>query len=123
MGGVSQDGLCTVVRAGGGREISAQSGVLPQMRDSLRVLRVLPRLRKRKKWMEENMPDRFATLSVEDGEKGEDGEKSKRQKRGGKGQVKVKKKETDKAEKKIQLSIAPRGKKKSVTVVQGLRTF
>lgn len=76
-----------------------------------------------KKWMEENMPDRFATLSVEDGEKGEDGEKSKRQKRGGKGQVKVKKKETDKAEKKIQLSIAPRGKKKSVTVVQGLRTF
>lgn len=76
-----------------------------------------------KKWMEENMPDRFATLSVEDGDKGEDGEKSKRQKRGGKGQVKVKKKEADKAEKKIQLSIAPRGKKKSVTVVQGLRTF
>ena len=37
--------------------------------------------------------------------------------------VKVKKKEADKAEKKIQLSIAPREKKKSVTVVQGLKTF
>jgi len=78
-----------------------------------------------KKWMEESMPDRFATLSVEDGEKagGEGGETSKRQKRGGKGMVKVKKKEADSAEKKIQLSIAPRGKRKSVTVVQGLKTF
>ena len=53
---------------------------------------------------------RFATLSVEDGDKGggggggggEGGETSKRQKRGGKGMVKVKKKEADKAEKKIQ---------------------
>ncbi len=76
-----------------------------------------------KKWLEENMPDKFAELSVE-GE-GDDGgeEGKKRQKRGGKGMVKVKKKEADKAEKKVLLSIAPRGKKKSVTVVQGLRTF
>ena len=43
-------------------------------------------------------------MSVEDGEKagGEGGETSKRQKRGGKGMVKVKKKEADSAEKKIQ---------------------
>merc|ERR1712025_215351 len=42
--------------------------------------------------------------------------------RGGKGAVKAKKKEAD-VEKKIILSIAPRGKKKAVTVVQGLKTF
>ena len=35
--------------------------------------------------------------------------------------MKAKKKEAA-AEKKIQLSIAPRGKKKAVTVVQGLKT-
>ena len=47
---------------------------------------------------------RFATLSVDDGDKGggEGGETSKRQKRGGKGMVKVKKKEADSTEKKIQ---------------------
>ena len=47
------------------------------------------------------MPDRFAILSVDDCDKG-GGETSKRQKRGGKGMVKVKKKEADSAEKKIQ---------------------
>jgi hypothetical protein len=68
------------------------------------------------------MPDKFAKLSMEGDDKdGEDGKK--RQKRGGKGMVKVKKKESDKTEKKVMLSIAPRGKKKSVTVVQGLKTF
>lgn len=36
--------------------------------------------------------------------------------------VKAKKKEAE-MEKKILLSIAPRGKKKAVTVVQGLKTF
>merc|ERR1712012_1326499 len=46
----------------------------------------------------------------------------KRQKRGGKGMVKAKKKEAE-VEKLIKLSIAPRGKKKAVTVVQGLKTF
>merc|ERR1711864_30553 len=44
------------------------------------------------------------------------------QKRGGKGAMKAKKKEVD-VEKRIVLSIAPRGKKKAVTVVQGLKTF
>ena len=46
----------------------------------------------------------------------EDGKK--RQKRGGKGIMKAKKKEAE-LEKRITLSIAPRGKKKAVTVVQG----
>ena len=47
-----------------------------------------------------------------------DEEAKKRQKRGGKGMVKAKKKEAE-LEKRITLSIAPRGKKKAVTVVQG----
>ena len=50
---------------------------------------------------------RFATLSVEDGDKGGGGEGGKRQKRGGKGMVKVKKKESDNVEKKIQGLIRP----------------
>ena len=82
-----------------------------------------------KKWLEENMPDKFASLcvsgsgpgSAQDDGQGEDGKK--RQKRGGKGMVKAKKKETDKKDKKISLFIAPRGKRKSVTVVQGMATF
>merc|ERR1712012_81686 len=51
-----------------------------------------------------------------------DEDAKKRQKRGGKGMMKAKKKE-EKVDKKILLSIAPRGKKKAVTVVQGLKTF
>jgi hypothetical protein len=47
-----------------------------------------------------------------------DDDAKKRQKRGGKGMVKAKKKEAE-LEKRITLSIAPRGKKKAVTVVQG----
>lgn len=54
-----------------------------------------------------------------DDEGGED--EKKRQKRGGKGVLKTKKKEE--VPKKICLSRAPRGKKKSVTVVTGLSTF
>lgn len=51
-------------------------------------------------------------------------EEKKRQKRGGKGMVKAnKKKEDNDKEKKITVSRAPRGKKKSVTVVTGLSTF
>merc|ERR1711890_40581 len=49
-------------------------------------------------------------------------EEKKRQKRGGKGMMKAKKKEAE-VEKRITLSIAPRGKRKAVTVVQGLKTF
>lgn len=48
-------------------------------------------------------------------------EEKKRQKRGGKGMIKSKKKEE--LPKRITLSRAPRGKKKSVTVVTGLSTF
>ena len=68
------------------------------------------------------MPEKFSQMSVgsEAGETDEDAKK--RQKRGGKGMMKAKKKE-EKVEKRILLSIAPRGKKKAVTVVQGLKTF
>merc|ERR1711983_766794 len=80
-----------------------------------------------KKWLEENLPDEFSKLSTS-GEGGGTGnvetdeDAKKRQKRGGKGMMKAKKKE-EKVDKKILLSIAPRGKKKAVTVVQGLKTF
>lgn len=50
---------------------------------------------------------------------GED--EKKRQKRGGKGMLKAKKKED--VPKFVTVSRAPRGKKKSVTVVTGLSTF
>merc|ERR1711983_202461 len=61
-----------------------------------------------RKWLETNMPDQFAALSVDGGDADDDAKK--RQKRGGKGMMKAKKKE-EKVEKKILLSIAPRGKK------------
>lgn len=54
---------------------------------------------------------------------GEDDEK-KRQKRGGKGMIKPnKKKDAGEKDKKIFLSRAPRGKKKSVTVVSGMASY
>lgn len=88
-----------------------------------------------KAWLAKNLPDQFEKMSVGagggggtgggaeggDGVEGESDEK-KRQKRGGKGMVKAKKKEAD-VEKRIVLSMAPRGKKKAVTVVQGMKTF
>ena len=75
--------------------------------------------------MSENLPEKFASLGLdqppkEGDEGGDDGKK--RQTRGGKGMKKAKKKGAE-VEKKILLSIAPRGKKKAVTVVQGLKTF
>lgn len=48
-------------------------------------------------------------------------DEKKRQKRGGKGMLKTKKKEE--VQKLVTVSRAPRGKKKSVTVVTGLSTF
>lgn len=51
---------------------------------------------------------------------GED--EKKRQKRGGKGMMKAKKTKED-GPKKVCVSRAPRGKKKSVTVVTGLSSF
>ncbi len=76
-----------------------------------------------KNWLAKNMPDQFEKLSVGGAEGGAGGEgaegESKRQKRGGKGMVKAKKKEAD-IDKRIILSMAPRGKKKAVTVVQAV---
>lgn len=64
----------------------------------------------------------FAFLSISDEEENAGGEEEKkRQKRGGKGMLKSKKKED--VPKLVQVSRAPRGKKKSVTVVSGLSTF
>ena len=78
------------------------------------------------KWLEKNLPEKFAALGLgnPEGDNKEvegDEDAKKRQKRGGKGMVKAKKKEVE-VDKHIILSIAPRGKKKSVTVVQGLKT-
>ena len=56
-----------------------------------------------------------------DAEPSQGEEEKKRQKRGGKGMMKAKKKAEK--EKKICLSRAPRGKKKFVTVITGLKTF
>ncbi len=87
-----------------------------------------------KRWLAENMPDKFSALSLEapGGDEKVEGseagaaageqEGKKRQTRGGKGMVKAKKKDKE-VEKRITLFIAPRGKRKSVTVVQGLKTF
>jgi len=82
-----------------------------------------------KEWLAKNLPEQFERLSMAaaaassaDTEGAADGDEKKRQKRGGKGIVKAKKKEAE-AEKKIILSKAPRGKKKAVTVVEGLKTF
>lgn len=58
---------------------------------------------------------------IDDSENGGTEEEKKRQKRGGKGIIKTKKKED--APKRVCVSRAPRGKKKSVTVVMGLSTF
>lgn len=61
--------------------------------------------------------------ATEDGstEAGGGEDEKKRQKRGGKGMLKTKKKED--IPRLITVSRAPRGKKKSVTVVTGLSTF
>lgn len=82
-----------------------------------------PEYDKCKVWLEKNLPSEFANLKVggEDSGEGSNEEEKKRQKRGGKGMIKAKKKED--LPKQVCLSRAPRGKKKSVTVVTGLHTF
>lgn len=73
------------------------------------------------------MPAEFSKVKI-DGDAGtEDAsgtadDDKKRQKRGGKGMVKAKKTKDD-GPKKVCVSRAARGKKKSVTVVTGLSTF
>lgn len=81
-----------------------------------------PEYEKCKQWLERNLPEEFEKL-MKIGDKEEDGgeEEKKRQKRGGKGIMKAKKKED--VPKQVCVSRAPRGKKKSVTVVTGLSTF
>ncbi|KAH8280765.1 hypothetical protein KR054_010253 [Drosophila jambulina] len=82
-----------------------------------------PEYEKCKEWLERNMPDDFERLKIEEEAAAADGtdDDKKRQKRGGKGLLRVKKKED--VPKKICVSRAARGKKKSVTVVTGLSTF
>ncbi|CAB3372151.1 Hypothetical predicted protein [Cloeon dipterum] len=83
-----------------------------------------PDYEKCKQWLEKNMPNEFERVLQLQGESKEDDageDEKKRQKRGGKGVLKTKKKEE--VPKKICLSRAPRGKKKSVTVVTGMSTF
>jgi len=76
-----------------------------------------PDYEKCRKWLEVNLPSQMEGLSVGGG--GEEDVKKGRQKRGGKGLVKAKKPGKS-GPKRICLSRAPRGKKKSVTVITGL---
>ncbi|XP_034943493.1 density-regulated protein homolog [Chelonus insularis] len=84
-----------------------------------------PEYDKCKQWLEAHLPKEFEKIKLqEDGMSGESGagdDEKKRQKRGGKGMLKAKKKED--VPKLVTVSRAPRGKKKSVTVVTGLNTF
>ncbi|XP_063704563.1 density-regulated protein homolog [Culicoides brevitarsis] len=87
-----------------------------------------PEYAKCKVWLEKNLPNEFEKLQLDGaatssgaGADGEGDDDKKRQKRGGKGIIKTKKK--DDLPKKLCLSRAPRGKKKSVTVVVGLGSF
>lgn len=82
-----------------------------------------PEYEKCKAWLEKHLPNEFERVKLDEEAAGADGadDDKKRQKRGGKGMMKIKKKEE--VEKKITVSRAPRGKKKSVTVVTGLSTF
>lgn len=81
-----------------------------------------PEYEKCKQWLEKNLPGEFSKIKLEDdGTEGAGDEEKKRQKRGGKGMMKAKKK--DDGPKQVCVSRAPRGKKKSVTVVTGLSSF
>ena len=90
--------------------------------DFVQYCEYYPEYEKCKQWLEKNLPVEFEKVKVGDGgtEVSADDEK-KRQKRGGKGMMKAKKK--DDGPKQVCVSRAPRGKKKSVTVVTGLSTF
>lgn len=80
-----------------------------------------PEYEKCKQWLEKNLPTEFEKVKIGDGDTPSGEEEKKRQKRGGKGIIKTKKKEE--GPKQVCVSRAPRGKKKSVTVVTGLSTF
>jgi len=78
-----------------------------------------------RKWLEANLPSEMGGLSIIGAGGGGEEEKKGRQKRGGKGLVSSKKAGGVGGGKprRITVSRAPRGKKKSVTVVTGLGTF
>ncbi|XP_022916397.1 density-regulated protein homolog [Onthophagus taurus] len=81
-----------------------------------------PEYDKCKQWLEKNLPSEFEKVKIGDEATDATGEEEKkRQKRGGKGMIKAKKKEE--GPKQVYVSRAPRGKKKSVTVVTGLSSF
>ncbi|KAB0793911.1 hypothetical protein PPYR_01147 [Photinus pyralis] len=81
-----------------------------------------PEYEKCKQWLERNLPSEFEKIKVnDDTTEGGGDEEKKRQKRGGKGMMKTKKK--DDGPKQVCVSRAPRGKKKSVTVVTGMSSF
>lgn len=91
--------------------------------DILQYCEYYPDYEKCKVWLEKNLPSEFSNLKVEgDGDGAGSEDDKKRQKRGGKGMLKAKKCKDD-TPKKVCVSRAPRGKKKSVTVVTGLSTF
>jgi len=81
-----------------------------------------PEYDKCKQWLERNLPSEFEKIKLSDeAPEGAGDEEKKRQKRGGKGMMKAKKK--DDGPKQVCVSRAPRGKKKSVTLVTGLSSF
>ncbi|XP_059618769.1 density-regulated protein homolog [Phlebotomus argentipes] len=84
-----------------------------------------PEYEKCKVWLEKHLPSEFEKVKIDDPAEATSAnatdDDKKRQKRGGKGMMKTKKK--DDGPKKICVFRAPRGKKKSVTVVTGLSTF
>lgn len=80
-----------------------------------------PEYDKCKQWLEKNLPSEFEKVKIGDECETPGEEEKKRQKRGGKGMIKTKKKED--GPKQVCVSRAPRGKKKSVTVVTGLSSF
>lgn len=86
-----------------------------------------PDYEKCKAWLEKNLPTEFDRVRIDEAAAEADGtattdDEKKRQKRGGKGMLKAKKPKED-GPRKVTVSRAPRGKKKSVTVVSGLSTF
>jgi len=80
-----------------------------------------PQYEKCKEWLEQHLPEEFDKMTKLNEGSGDGDDDKKRQKRGGKGMMRAKKKEE--VEKKVCLSRAPRGKRKSVTVITGLSTF
>lgn len=89
---------------------------------TLQYCEYYPDYEKCKIWLEKNLPTEFSKVKLDDADGGATDDDKKRQKRGGKGIMKAKKSKDD-GPKKVCVSRAPRGKKKSVTVVTGLSTF